>query len=561
MIINIKSRKVVVLLFCTIILLCVSFDANSQQHSQVKNQLQEKSPVEANLSDKKASAPSAPVMLGGEKLFFVRGVMTTTAEKRAQDISGRINKLAQDLTISTGSITTRDDDVFTSIIAGDQIIMALLDSDAHYEGRTRQELARELAEEIKTAVDTYRVNYSRKSIIFGAAYALAATLVLVLLFIFIARLFRRVYSRIEIKYRVKIHPISIKSVKILEEQQVWSFISFIIRLMRFVLILIIVYLYLHFVLISFPWTRPYAGKVFSYVLAPLGMIAEGIIKEIPNLLFIAVLIVITRLFLKFMHMFFGQIEQGTIKFQAFYQEWAKPTDRLLTILVIAFAAVVAFPYIPGSESPAFKGVSIFIGILFSLGSQSAIANFIAGIIVNYRMAFKIGDRVQVGDIIGDIMQIRLQVTHVKTIKNEEVVIPNTTIINSNIINYSSLARETGLILHTTVTIGYDAPWRQVHALLIMAAERTSDVLSDPPPFVLQRALNDFYVSYELNVYTDKPQSMIKVYSELHKNIQDCFNEYGVQIMSPNYIADRSVPTIVPKDKWYSPPAKPPEEKE
>jgi small-conductance mechanosensitive channel len=150
---------------------------------------------------------------------------------------------------------------------------------------------------------------------------------------------------------------------------------------------------------------------------------------------------------------------------------------------------------------------------------------------------------------------------VKTIKNEEVVIPNTTIINSNIINYSSLARETGLILHTTVTIGYDAPWRQVHALLIMAAERTSDVLSDPPPFVLQRALNDFYVSYELNVYTDKPQSMIKVYSELHKNIQDCFNEYGVQIMSPNYIADRSVPTIVPKDKWYSPPAKPPEEKE
>jgi len=335
----------------------------------------------------------------------------------------------------------------------------------------------------------------------------------------------------------------------------------VIRIMRFVLILIIVYLYLHFVLISFPWTRPFAGKVLHYVLAPVSTIAEGIITKIPNLLFIAALIVITHLFLKFMHLFFRQIEQGTITFQGFYPEWAKPTDRLATILIIAFVAVVAFPYIPGSESPAFKGVSIFIGILFSLGSQSAIANFVAGMVVNYRRAFKIGDRVQVGDITGDIIQIRLQVTHLKTIKNEEVIIPNTTIINSNIVNYSSLAREKGLIIHTEVTIGYDAPWRQVHAMLLDAAHRTDSLLKNPSPFVLQKSLDDFYVRYELNAYTDAPHMMANIYSELHKNIQDCFNEHGVQIMSPHYENDPSNIKIVPKADWYKQPAQSPEEKE
>jgi small-conductance mechanosensitive channel len=258
-----------------------------------------------------------------------------------------------------------------------------------------------------------------------------------------------------------------------------------------------------------------------------------------------------------MHIFFKQVEQSTITITGFYPEWAKPTDKLLTFLTVAFAVIVAFPYIPGSDSPAFKGVSIFIGVLFSLGSQSAVSNIIGGLVMTYRRAFRVGDRIKIADIIGDVTEIKLQQTHIRTIKNEDVIVPNSTILNSNITNYSSLAREKGLILHTAVTIGYDAPWRQVHAMLLMAAGRTEGLQHEPPPFVLQTSLDDFYVRYELNVYTDAPQDMVQIYSELHKNIQDCFNEYGVQIMSPHYLGDPTNAKIVPQDKWYAPPATPP----
>jgi small-conductance mechanosensitive channel len=219
---------------------------------------------------------------------------------------------------------------------------------------------------------------------------------------------------------------------------------------------------------------------------------------------------------------------------------------------------MAFPYIPGSNSPAFKGISIFIGILFSLGSTSAISNVLAGYSLIYRRVFKVGDRVKIADFMGDVMEMRLQVTHLRTIKNEEIVVPNSMINNSHVINYSSLAAQKGLILHTSVTIGYDAPWRQVHALLLMAAEKTPGLLRDPAPFVLQTSLDDFYVSYELNVYCDTPLEMARIYTDLHKNIQDAFNEYGVQIMSPSYRFDPDRPKVVPKDQWYAAPAEPPD---
>jgi len=217
---------------------------------------------------------------------------------------------------------------------------------------------------------------------------------------------------------------------------------------------------------------------------------------------------------------------------------------------------MAFPYIPGSNSPAFKGISIFFGVLLSLGSSSAISNILAGFSLIYRRAFKVGDRVKIADFMGDVMEMRLEVTHLKTIKNEEIVVPNSMINSSHVINYSTLANRNGLILHTSVTIGYDAPWRQIHALLLMAAEKTPGLLSEPKPFILQTALNDFYVAYELNVYCNTPQMMVEIYSDLHKNIQDAFNEYGVQIMSPWYRFDPDRPKVVPKDRWYAAPAQP-----
>jgi small-conductance mechanosensitive channel len=226
-------------------------------------------------------------------------------------------------------------------------------------------------------------------------------------------------------------------------------------------------------------------------------------------------------------------------------------------LVVAFALVVAYPYIPGSESAAFKGVSIFLGVVFSLGSTSIISNLIAGYALTYRRAFRVGDRVKIGDVIGDVTDVRLQVTHLRTAKNEAVIVPNSVILNSEVTNYSTFAKTSGLILHTTVGIGYEVPWRQVEAMLLEAAARTPGILETPAPFVLQRGLGDFSVVYEVNVGCHDPRNMWLLYNDLHRSIQDVFNEHGVQIMTPAYEADPQEPKVVPKERWFAAPARPP----
>jgi len=343
-------------------------------------------------------------------------------------------------------------------------------------------------------------------------------------------------------------------------ERVWAAVTGALKTIRLIVILIIFYVCFHLVLGFFPWTRLLAANLLNYVMKPVLLLGKGILKNIPNLLFIAVLTILTRYFLKLMKLFFAGIEAKSLIISGFDPDWAKPTYKIARLLVVVFAVIVAYPYIPGSESPAFKGISLFIGVVFSLGSSSAISNIIAGYMMTYRRAFKVGDRVKIDEYTGDVTDIRLQVTHLRTIKNEEIIVPNSTILTGHIVNYSSFARERGLILHTTVGIGYEAPWRQVEAMLLQAAERTPDILREPQPFVLQKSLGDFAVTYEINVYVDDPHGMATIYSELHKNILDLFNEYGIQIMTPAYEGDPEQPKIVPKERWYVQPAKPPEDK-
>jgi small-conductance mechanosensitive channel len=260
--------------------------------------------------------------------------------------------------------------------------------------------------------------------------------------------------------------------------------------------------------------------------------------------------------LRAIRLVFDALERGTLQLSGFQPEWSLPTYKIVRFAWIAFGVVVAYPYMPGSQSDAFKGVSIFVGVLFSLGSSSAIGNVIAGYMLIYRRAFRVGDRLKIGDVTGDVTESKLQVTRLRTVKNEEVIIPNSTILTSEVTNYTALARTKGLILHTTVGIGYETPWRQVEAMLLLAAERTPGLRSSPPPFVLQRSLGDYAVNYELNVYTDRADLMLDLYHELHRRILDVFNEYGVQIMTPSYMADPSQPKIVAPSDWHLAPAKP-----
>jgi small-conductance mechanosensitive channel len=321
-----------------------------------------------------------------------------------------------------------------------------------------------------------------------------------------------------------------------------------------VLVVVIAYLYLNFVLGLYPWSRPLAQQLFSLFLNPLYTLGAAFLASLPNLVFVAILVILTRYVLKLTWFFFTGIDQGTITLANFDREWALPTYRITRLLIIAFALVIAYPYIPGSESEAFKGVSIFLGVIFSLGSSSVIANIIAGYSMTYRRAFKIGDRVKLGDFVGDVVEVRLMVTRLRSVKNEEIIIPNSTILGGEVVNYSSFANQQGLILHTTVGIGYETPWRQVEAMLRLAADRTPGLLKQPPPFVLQKALGDFAVTYELNVYCDNPSGMARLYTALHQRVLDVFNEYGVQIMTPAYEGDPQQPKVVPKDQWVMEPA-------
>ena len=247
---------------------------------------------------------------------------------------------------------------------------------------------------------------------------------------------------------------------------------------------------------------------------------------------------VTRLVLKVMGFLYEAIWKGKIQVNTLHHDLVEPTYQLLRLLVIAFALVAAFPYIPGSSSPVFKAISIFIGFLLSLGSTSLASNIVSGIVLTYTRGLRVGDRVQVADAVGDVIDRTLLVTRIRTIKNVVVTLPNAMVMQNQINNYSADAEKNDLVLHTTVTIGYDVPWRQVDHLLVEAAQKTPDILNKPAPFVLKTSLDDFYITYELNAYTDQAEKMAVTYSNLHENILDEFNQDGVEIMSPSYFAVR-----------------------
>jgi small-conductance mechanosensitive channel len=497
---------------------------------------------------------TAPVIIDDMTLFSVTGIQAAPAEERAEAIAARIRKVAADKSIPAVSLTVVETEYSTDIMAGNRKLVSIYDVDAAVDRVPRQVLARAYLLKIQSAIVKYRRVRTPESLARAVGYSLLVVIGLIAALFVLRKLYGRLYSILENRYKSRVRALHIQSVEFVRAERVWTAITGTLRTIRLILILIICYLCFNLVLGFFPWTRLFAAHLLGYVVKPVFMIGNGILKYVPNLLFIAVLIVLTRYFLKLLRLFFAGIESRTVTISGFDPDWAKPTYKIVRLLVMVFALIVAYPYIPGSESPAFKGVSIFLGVLFSLGSSSAVSNVIAGYMMTYRRAFRVGDRVKIGDYTGDVTQIRLQATHLKTVKNEEVIVPNSNILAGHVVNYSSLAREHGLILHTSVTIGYDVPWRQVDGMLLRAAERTGGILKEPKPFVLHTSLADFFVAYELNVYTDTPQGMMQTYSELHRNILDAFNEFGVQIMSPHYVNDPSQIKVVPKDKWFEPPA-------
>ncbi len=501
---------------------------------------------------------TATVTVDGIPLFPLRGVSAFPAHERVAAVRDRIVEFAADGSRSLDELQIEHSDQADIIKAGQVAIVNIFNVDAELEGISRQILASIYREQIKHAITRYRHDRTAEVLWKNAAYAAAVTLVCGLLLWVLVRLFRWLEVFASRHVQRNIDELANKSHNFFSGAQVWGLFASLLRLLRLLAIILLVYFLLNTVLGLFPWTRAAAIALFALVLDPIKSIAHGFANAIPDLAFLLVLFLLVRYILKIIHVFFKRIEAGVVKLENFDPDWAMTTFKILRILIIAFAMVVAYPYIPGSDSLAFKGISVFLGVILSLGSSSIIAGMFAGLMMTYRGAFKEGDRVKIGDIVGVVIDMRMMVTRLRTAKNEIVVIPNSNILSTEVINYSSMAREGKLILHSIVSIGYDTPWRQVEALLLLAAERTEGLLKVPPPFVLQRQLGDFSVNYEINAYCNDETKMLSLYSQLHAHIQDLFNEFGVQIMSPSYEADPQSAKIVPKDQWFAAPAKNPQ---
>ena len=517
---------------------------------------QQQAPAGADVLSLEQASITAPVMIDGASVLRVRGVSSFSAEQRASAIADRIRAIAADGTVQPDSVRLEETEFATQIMAGRHLVMGVYDADATIEGVPRKVLAELNLRMIRQAVVSYRADRTAQALQRAGITAAVATLMFAVLVVALIWLRRKLDAVLDRRYGQRIESLAAMSQDVVSVKRLWHFLDAALRFVRSASIVVLGLVYVQYLLGLFPYTRLAANRVTGYVVGPLATMWASFVSNVPDLIFLVILVYVVRIVLRMIRRFFEAVEQGRIHIANFDREWAAPTYKLLRPLVIAFAIIVGYPYIPGSDSEAFKGVSLFLGIVFSLGSSSFIANMIAGYSMTYRRAFKLGDFVQIGDVRGVVSAVRLQVTHVRTIKNEEIVVPNSQILGASVINYSSLAQSNGLILHTTVGIGYETPWRQVEAMLLEAARRTPGLRPDPPPFVFQLQLGDFCVTYELNVYCADPLKMRATYSDLHRHILDVFNEYGVQIMTPAYEGDPEIPKVVPKEQWYLAPAKP-----
>jgi small-conductance mechanosensitive channel len=500
---------------------------------------------------------TAPVVVDGRELFSVAGVPSHPASRRAGVIAGRIRDLARSAAFDPATITMTPETGYTQISANGRLLMRLTDEDAEIDGLDRHLLAEMYVADIRDAISAYRAGRTRDALISSAWRAALATLLAVLALFVVWRVAGAVTRWVARRFGHRVKTVSVSSFEVVRRERIWGFIQGLLRFAGGLSLVACVVLYLRYTLALFPWTRGAATHLDDWVLAPLAVLGSGLVAKIPNLVFLVVLFFVARYLLRLINLFFSAVGRGDVQLKNFDPDWAQPTYNIVRVGVVVFALIVAYPYIPGSSSAAFKGVSLLLGVIVSLGSSSVISNLIAGYTMIYRRAFRVGDVVKIGDVRGAVTQVRLQVTHVRTPKNEEIVVPNSTILSSEVINFTSLAKSDGLILNTTVGIGYETPWRQVEAMLLEAARRTPGLLKEPVPFVLATALGDFAVTYQLNAYCDDPRGMLARYSDLHRNILDVFNEYGVQIMTPAYEGDPDAPKIVPPAKWHLPPARKP----
>lgn len=505
----------------------------------------------ARIDSLRQFTPGVPVVVEGDTLFYLytkRGGYTPL--QRAEMIDAAIMQLGKRFTLHPDSVYIESSDIVTDLMYGNKVIASFTDQDGLWEGRSREQLATDKRKIVVQKLKELKEEHSLWQLGKRILYFVLVLAGQYLLFWLTGWLFRKLKVRIQKLKDTRLKPISIQNYELLDTQRQVNLLIFLSNLLRYVIMLLQLLITIPLLFAIFPQTKGLAYQIFSYIWNPIKNILVGIVDfdYIPNLFAILIICFAVKYLVRLVHYLSREVEAGRLKFGGFYPDWAMPTYHIIRFLLYAFMIAMIYPYLPGAKSGVFQGISVFIGLIVSLGSSTVIGNVIAGLVITYMRPFKLGDRIQLNDTTGNVIEKTPLVTRIKTPKNEVVTIPNSFIMSSHTVNYSASAREYGLIIHSEVTIGYDVPWRQVHQLLIEAALNTPGVIDDPRPFVLETSLSDWYPVYQINAYIREADKLAQIYSDLHQNIQDRFNEAGIEIMSPHYMAMRDGnESTIPKD--------------
>ncbi|MFK2681321.1 mechanosensitive ion channel family protein [Bacteroides fragilis] len=503
----------------------------------------------ARIDSLRQFTPGVPVVVEGDTLFYLytkRGGYTPL--QRAEMIDAAIMQLGKRFTLHPDSVYIESSDIVTDLMYGNKVIASFTDQDGLWEGRSREQLATDKRKIVVQKLKELKEEHSLWQLGKRILYFVLVLAGQYLLFWLTGWLFRKLKVRIQKLKDTRLKPISIQNYELLDTQRQVNLLIFLSNLLRYVIMLLQLLITVPLLFAIFPQTKGLAYQIFSYIWNPIKNILVGIVDYIPNLFAILIICFAVKYLVRLVHYLSREVEAGRLKFGGFYPDWAMPTYHIIRFLLYAFMIAMIYPYLPGAKNGVFQGISVFVGLIISLGSSTVIGNVIAGLVITYMRPFKLGDRIQLNDTTGNVIEKTPLVTRIKTPKNEVVTIPNSFIMSSHTVNYSASAREYGLIIHSEVTIGYDVPWRQVHQLLIEAALNTPGVIDDPRPFVLETSLSDWYPVYQINAYIREADKLAQIYSDLHQNIQDRFNEAGIEIMSPHYMAMRDGnESTIPKD--------------
>lgn len=517
---------------------------NSPKKENLKQQLNEfdeennlrKQQLKIKVDSIKKNTKRYAVAPFNDTLFYIYNKLgSSLAKDRAYNVVNRIENLYEDDFVKVDSFKIENNEISADIVYKDLIITSITELDALLEGKSKEEIATQYLKRIQEAINQERADNSITKILIRTGLVLLILIIFSILVFLINRLKKYGTNRLLTERTERIKDVKIKNYVLVTSVQKTRIFINTINIARWGLITLIAFIMLPIVFSVFPFTQSWASNLIGLFTKPLKKAVLAIWDYIPNLITVFVILFVMRYAVRFVKYIFNEIDKGKLEINGFHREFAMPTFTIVRFLLQAFTLVLVFPYLPGANSDIFKGISVFIGVLFSLGSSSAISNIIAGLVITYMRPFRIGDRITIADKTGIVIEKSPLVTRLRTIKNEEITIPNSSILSGNTVNYSTFSEE-GICFQVELTVGYEESWQRIHELLLKIPPRIARVNQLPAPFVLQKKLDDFYVLYELNVYISRSAEIELAKSEIYQLILNDFLAAGIEMNGPHLFA-------------------------